>query len=106
MPYKIGLTAAIIEMLVFSTANEIYAFNALPKRIAHGEIGPLLTRTGSEILLRWSENTAEIEILHKCPDKNIELILQDNMKFDKNNNSSIKVLLMNNQKYKYKITKD
>lgn len=99
---NMGLTAAILEALVFSTEDELYVFNALPSSMKSGAAGPILTRTRSEVTLEWSGDVAEFEIYHKGADAEVTISLPDDMVFA-DNQKSVKTTLISGQKCKYKV---
>jgi len=100
---NMGLTAAISEMLVFSTEKEIFMFNAIPKRFKEGSAGPVFTRTCSEISMSWNEKGAEFEIYQKGSDTEVTIALPSDMVFDDTLKNSLKITLANGKKYKYKV---
>ncbi len=100
---NMGLTAALIEALVFSTEDEIYVFNALPTSMKNGFADPIQTRTCSEISLSWSEDEAEFEIYHKGADRKVTISLPKDMVFADSGERILKVTLEKGKKYKYLI---
>ncbi len=73
--------AAINEMFVFSTEDELHLFNALPSRFKCGKIGPLLSRTNTEVTLEWNESSAKAMLKQLNSDVTFNLILPENMAF-------------------------
>lgn len=90
---NMGVTSTILEMLVFSTEKEIFLFNAMADRFKNGSAGPLYTRTQSKISLSWNEKSAEVEIMHEGDDREVVLILPDNMLFEDNKENKMTVSL-------------
>lgn len=86
-----GVTAAINEMLVFSTPNKIYLFNALPKRFVSGSYDNVYTRTGCRVSLEWNEHGARAVVRHGGQSKEVKLILPSNMRFKDNNSNRISI---------------
>lgn len=80
---NMGFTAAVLEMAVFSTKNEIYAFRAIPSKWKKGLIGPVLARTNTAVTVTWdaTEGTAEIVFSQRCADVEFDVILPRNMRF-------------------------
>ena len=103
---NMGLTAAILESLVFSTENELYIFPALSPAFQTGSAGPILTRTCSEVTLCWNVHTAELAIYHKGRDMQATISLPKNMVFAENNSSKIRVSLASGQQYRYEIKRN
>lgn len=86
-----GVTAAINEMLVFSTPNKIYLFNALPKRFTVGSCDNIYTRTGCRVKLEWDGDKAGAVVRHCGKNKEVTLVLPTNMRFKDNNSNRISV---------------
>lgn len=103
---NMGLTAAILESLVFSTENELYIFPALSPAFQTGSAGPILTRTCSEVTLCWHDHAAELAIYHKGRDMQATISLPENMVFAENNSSKIRVSLVSGQQYRYGIKRN
>lgn len=99
-----GLSAAINEMLVFSTENNIYLFNAMPKRFAQGAANGVFTRTGYKVSLKWDENTACVILQNNHCKSEVKVVLPENMRFEINNSRSIIIKPTENQvKYEIKV---
>ena len=84
-----GLSAAINEMLVFSTENRIYLFNAMPKRFAQGAVDGICTRAGYKVSLKWKDEKACAILECICCDREITAILPENMRFEINDSKSV-----------------
>lgn len=80
---NMGLSAAVLEMAVFSTRDEIYAFRAIPSKWKKGMIGPILTRTNTETTVQWDveKGTAELQFVQRSTDAEFDVILPPNMCF-------------------------
>ena len=102
---NMGYTSAISEMLIFSTPDEIFLFNALPNRFRKGEAGPLCTRTLSKVSLKWDENNAFADICHNGENRTVTLILPENMVFEQNNKSRLEITLRKNETISLKINR-
>jgi len=68
-PYQVdanmGWTAAVFEMLVFSTPQLIKLLPALPKVWNRGKIAGVLTRCGIEVSLEWDRRKRTIDAVFK-----------------------------------------
>ena len=93
---NMGFTAAVNEMFLFSTQKEIYLFNALPKKWKEGKIGPLLSKTNTEILFYWNENRLKVEMRQLITDIEVNVILPENMVFADTKNNIRSLNLKNN----------
>ena len=102
---NMGLTAAILEALLFSTENEIYVFNALPSSMKNGFAAPIQTRTHSEVSLFWNESSAEFEILHKGTDREVAISLPQDMTFADSGEKCVNILLENGKKYRFAVNR-
>ena len=100
---NMGITSAINEMFVFSTANELYLFNAMPSRWGKGEIGPLLTRTNTEVSLNWNDQNATAFLKQKSTEENITLVLPSNMIFEENGKRELSVTFNKFEEKEFKI---
>lgn len=100
---NMGLTSAILEMLVFSTETEIYLFNAMPERFTKGEAGPIKTRTRTEINLSWDEKNATARLLHNGEERKVTLILPENMTFFDSGMTKKEVILSKNKEIEFRI---
>ena len=80
-----GITSAINEMLVSSTENKIYLFNAIPKRFLKGSVNNIYTRAGYKVTLNWNVDGASALFENNCNNKDITVILPENMEFILNN---------------------
>ena len=98
-----GLTAAVNEMFVFSTDDEIYLFNALPSRFKQGNIGPIYTRTGSRVSLKWNESDAWVRVEQCSSGGKIKLILPSEMKFELTKRNVCETEIGLNEYKEYKI---
>lgn len=80
---NMGFTAAVQEMLVTSTKNDIYIFNAIPDTWEKGSAGPLKTRTNSNISMAWNNKKKEatVHIVQGNTNEKMRLILPQNMLF-------------------------
>ena len=61
---NMGWTAAVQEMLLFSNIDRIDILPALPRQWGEGQIGPLATRAGVNVIINWSiaANTGKVEL--------------------------------------------
>ena len=94
---NMGWTAAVQEMLLYSDKNRIDILPALPGQWERGSIGPLGTRCGANVKLKWDKKakTAEVE-LTAAYDTAFELYLPGrklNLKLSKNETYSISASL-------------
>jgi alpha-L-fucosidase 2 len=68
-PYQVdaimGMTAAVLEMLVFSTPNVIKLLPALPTRWNKGTIKGVRTRSSVEVAMTWDMNEKSIDVCFK-----------------------------------------
>lgn len=68
-PYQVdaimGMTAAVIEMLVFSTPDIIKLLPALPTRWKKGTIEGVMTRSNVEVSMTWDMNEKSMDISFK-----------------------------------------
>ncbi len=80
---NMGFTATIHEMAIFSTKDEVYVFNAIPSDWEKGSVGPLLTRTNSEVSLTWDKGSKEAKVIVKQLKKDtiFHLIIPSHMHF-------------------------
>lgn len=66
-PYQIdaciGWSSAVQEMLLYSDPQRMDLLPALPKAWEKGGIGPLHTRCGAQVTLRWEKQGGQAEIL-------------------------------------------
>jgi alpha-L-fucosidase 2 len=73
-PYQVdanmGFSAAVLEMLIFSTADTIRVLPSLPKRWKRGKAIGLRCRTGSTVSICWDMEKGTIDLLLKHPHKN------------------------------------
>jgi len=90
---NMGIVSAINEMFVFSSGNELYLFNALPESWTNAEIGPLLSRTNTEVSLFLNGNTAKVCLNQKNSSENLLLILPGNMTFRENGKHELEIHL-------------
>ena len=102
---NMGITSAINEMFVFSTEKEMYLFNAVPDRWEKAEIGPLLTRTNTEVWLYKNKDCAKATLKQKETEQNITLILPGNIIFEENNLNELSVTLSAGEEKEFKIKK-
>lgn len=102
---NMGITSAINEMFIFSTEKEMYLFNAVPDRWEKAEIGPLLTRTNTEVWLYKNKDCAKATLKQKETEQNITLILPGNMIFEENNLNELSVTLSAGEEKDFKIKK-
>ncbi|MBB6670118.1 glycosyl hydrolase family 95 catalytic domain-containing protein [Cohnella nanjingensis] len=67
-PYQVdanmGITAAVLEALVFSTPHVVKLLPALPERWANGRIGRVGCRNGASLALEWDQvkRTLDVEL--------------------------------------------
>jgi alpha-L-fucosidase 2 len=59
-----GGAAAVLEMLVQSTENEIFILPALPDAWSEGSVNGICTRNGFEISMEWKDKTLTRLIIH------------------------------------------
>lgn len=97
-----GLCAAINEMFVFSTEDRIYLFNAVPKRFENGIVNNICTRAGYTVSMKWDKNGASVVLERTCNEKDVTIILPENMRFAHNNTSKM-VVKPNEKQLKYSI---
>ena len=57
-----GLTAAVLEMLVYSNRTVIGILPALPDKWRAGSIAGVLTRPGAEVSVRWDLAERRVEV--------------------------------------------
>ncbi|MCH6257715.1 glycoside hydrolase family 95 protein [Puniceicoccaceae bacterium K14] len=100
-PYQIdanfGWTAAIQEMLLFSTPNNITLLPALPRAWHEGSVKGLLAKGGVNVSVSWNQETGNIDaellsskdqtITLRCGDSSLEISLQANTVFEKSFNA-------------------
>jgi len=75
---NMGWTATVQEMLLFSDKDRMDIFPALPKQWSKGSIGPLNTRCGVNVKLKWDlkEKVAEAELIANF-DTEFDLYISD-----------------------------
>ena len=69
------------------------------------EIGPLLTRTNTEVWLYKNKDCAKATLKQKETEQNITLILPGNMIFEENNLNELSVTLSAGEEKEFKIKK-
>jgi len=70
-----GITAAVQEMLLFSTENKLYILPALPKRWKNGEVKGLLARGNILVDIKWDveKNLGTLTLLSQTNDVKISV---------------------------------
>lgn len=86
-PYQIdanmGLTSAIIEMLLYSDTRTLRITPALPKKWIKGKIGTLAARCGCEADISWDQNAHEITVTLTAKDTRvIRIVLPEGYESD------------------------
>lgn len=96
---NMGFTAAVQEMLIFSSEDTIYVFPALPDRWEKGTAGPFLVKGNVEITLFWNKakESGRISLKSKGDEKTVDLTLPKNMIF--NDGCRTKEVKVNNEKF-------
>lgn len=71
---NMGWSAAVQEMLLFSLPDHrIYILPALPRKWMNGNVGPLLTRSGVQVSLEWSQSSGTVLMQFLSPNRSLTI---------------------------------
>jgi alpha-L-fucosidase 2 len=83
---NMGITAAMQEMVMYSTKDTIFVMQAVPDAWKKGEVGPLLAKGNIEVTIEWDrhKNYGCIRLRNKGLNATKLIQLPSGMAFDNN----------------------